>query len=179
MKQHATASQIMPQSSHTSHASSCSSNPFMHPTIPSPLPAPPPLTLPPQPPPNPHLTQPLQHQQTGPTSGTDVRWLATSCGKPAQSLPGCGRVLVRLQSRPRVAPRGPDGHICATCDSQGQELNEGTSDYAMGRHGTDAGCGLGGWGYLQDFATSCEWILVGLWAPGAARAAARMANPWL
>ena len=169
----------MPQSSHRSHASSCSSNPFMHPTIPSPLPPPPPLTLPPQPPPNPHLTQPLQHQQTGPTSGTDVRWLATSCGKPAQSLPGCGRVLVRLQSRPRVAPRGPDGHICVTCNSQGEKVQECRSGNAGGRHGANTECGLGGWGceLTCGIAEDCIWLE--LRAPDAARAATRMANPWL
>ena len=51
----------------------------------------------------------------------------------------------------------------------------------MGSHasGTDAGCGLGGWGYLEESVNGVEGFLVGLWAPGAARAAARMANPWL
>ena len=132
MKQHATASQFMPQSSHRSHASSCSSNPFMHPTIPSPLPPPPPLTLPPQTPPNPHLTQPLQPNQTATTSGTDMRWQAIDDGKPAQNLPACSGRLVRLQSRPRVAPRGPDGHICVTCNSQGEGIMLGGSQYRGG-----------------------------------------------
>ena len=49
----------------------------------------------------------------------------------------------------------------------------------MGSHGADAGCGLGGWGYLEESVNGVEGFLVGLCAPDAARAAARMAIGWL
>ena len=89
-----------------------------------------PLTPPPQPPQNPHLTQPLQHRQTATTSGTDMRWQAIDDGKPAQNLPACSGRLVRLQSRPRVAPRGPDGHISVTCGTQSQQFEPDHGDMA-------------------------------------------------
>ena len=179
VKQHQTTAHNSMQSSQTSYQPSYSFISSIPTLIPSPPPPPAPLILPPQTPPNPHLTQPLQHQQTGPTSGTDVRWLATSCGKPAQNLPAYSGRLVRLQSRPWVVPRARFGHICVTCDTQSQYIPSSPTVPAMGSHGTDAGWGLGGWGYLEESVNGVEWILVGLWAPGAARAAARMAIRWL
>ena len=138
-----------------------------------------PLILPPQTPPNPHLTQPLQPNQTATTSGTDVCRLAIDDGSQDKPHLGAAAALVRLQSLPMVAPRGPEWQISCTCDTQSEGFNECGSENAMGSYGVDAGCGLGGWGYLLTCANPELWILVGLCAPDAARAAARMAIGWL
>ena len=103
MKQHATASQFMPQSSHRSHASSCSSNPFMHPTIPSPLPPPPapsnpPPSTPPKPPshtaPTAPLNRPNQRHRCALAghklrqAGAKLTWLRPGAGPAPEPSPG-------------------------------------------------------------------------------------------
>ena len=118
IKQQQTTTQIMLRSSKNLNLSSCSSLPFTPSLISSPAPPPTPLILPPQTPQNPHLTQPLHQNKSATSSGTDVRRQAINDGKPAQNLPAFDGRLVRLQSRPRIAPRGPDGHICVICSTQ-------------------------------------------------------------
>jgi hypothetical protein len=68
----------------------------------SPPPPPAPLIPPPQTPQNPHLTQPLQHNETAQNRGTDAGKQGSSYQKQAAALPACGRGLP--WSAPRALP---------------------------------------------------------------------------
>ena len=76
-----------------------------------------PSNPPPQTPQNPHLTQPLQHNETAQNRGTDAGKQGSSYQKHAAALPACGRGLVGSQSPPLVAPRGQKWHSSVACDT--------------------------------------------------------------
>ena len=104
----------------------------------------------PLPPPKPSLHtgpkgQTNRHRQWHvPLSGC-AGWRLRGCSSPAAPT-----ALARLQSRPWLEPGARSGQISCACDRQGEKLQELQTGDAMGSYGKGTGCGLGGWGYLQN-----------------------------